>query len=376
LILVYVSVGALVRQVGEVLGRAHSLFGTPAVGQGLGAGSGLAGAGSLVRGGAAQMNALSGVLPASYGVFAADAGPTLDHAAGADGALNGHLSTAATSDASGHTTSGAVLTAASTDTSTLAPVSGTPGGQRALVAALRARVAEQAQVVNAYRQRDARLAAMLRNLHYSRRNDRNPLGSMPFSGLGGGRGDRSGFGRLASPLGTLASSVHPSTSAGLPAAGAGAGMPLGLLTPDSSKRKVVAAIIGEAHRRGYSPYQTTAIISDCLQESGANPRAQSPNGLWYGPFQQDTSYRGRRNPNLAIQEFFDRLDHHGGPRSPDIWKSIFWLQQRPGDSSAEAAVANGRAGYLTEIRSRHGEAQQLYRDIVASPAAGGSGVVV
>ena len=56
-------------------------------------------------------------------------------------------------------TSDAVLTAASTDTSTLAPVSGTPGGQRAFVAALRARVAEQARVVNAYKQLDARLAA-------------------------------------------------------------------------------------------------------------------------------------------------------------------------------------------------------------------------
>jgi hypothetical protein len=160
--------------------------------------------------------------------------------------------------------------------------------------------------------------------------------------------------------------VHPSTSAGLPAAGVNAAVPLGLLAPDSSRREVVAAIIGEAHRRGYSPYQTTAIIADCLQESGANPLAQSPNGLWYGPFQQDASYRGRRNPNLAIQEFFDRLDHHGGPRAPDIWKSIFWLQQRPSDSSAEIAVSEGRQGYLREIMSRHGEAQQLYHDVVAS----------
>jgi hypothetical protein len=371
----------LVRQVGEVLGRAHSLFGTPAVGQGLGASSGLAGAGSLVRGGAAQMSGLRGVLPASYGIFAADAGPALDNAAGADGALNGQLNNAATSDASGHTTSGAVLTAASTDTSTLAPVSGTPGGQRALVAALRARVAEQLQVVNAYKELDARMGAMLRSLQYCQRGGGGgmPMGSMPFSGFGsdGGLG---GVGGLVSPLGSLASSVNPSSlaGAGLPATGASAGMPLGLLTPNSSKRDVVAAIIHEARRRGYSPYQTTAIISDCLQESGANPRAQSPNGLWYGPFQQDSSYRGRRNPNLAIEEFFDRLDHHGGPRSPDIWKSIFWLQQRPGDSSAEAAVANGRAGYLREIMSKHGEAQKLYRDIVGSPpaAAAGGGVVV
>jgi cell wall-associated NlpC family hydrolase len=158
----------------------------------------------LVRGGAAQMSGLSGALPASYGIFAADAGPVLDSAAGADGALNGQLNNAATSDTSGHTTSGAVLTAASTDTSTLAPATGTPAGQRALVAALRARVAEQLQVVNAYKQRDARLAAMLRNLQYSRGGGGgggNPMGSMPFSGLGGGGG---GLGGLSS-LGSLAS---------------------------------------------------------------------------------------------------------------------------------------------------------------------------
>jgi hypothetical protein len=364
----------LVGQVGEVLGRAHSLFGTPALGQRLGGGSALAGAGSLARGGAAQTAGLSGALPASYAIFADDAASALDHAAGADGALNAHLDTAVTSDAVGHSTSGAVLTAACTDTSTLAPVSGTPGGQRALVAALRARVAEQLRVVNAYQQRDARLAAMLRTLQYCR-GGRNPMAARPFNGIGDG-GGRGGSAKLASPLGALASAVVPSTSAGGPSAGADAGMPLGLLTPDSSKRDVVAAIIHEAYRRGYSPYQTTAIISDCLQESGANPRAQSPNGLWYGPFQQDSSYRGRRNPNLAIQEFFDRLDHHGGPRSPDIWKSIFWLQQRPGDSSAEIAVSRGRQRYLGEIMSRHGEAQQLYRDIVGSPGGGGGGGVV
>jgi peptidoglycan DL-endopeptidase CwlO len=208
LILVHVSVGALVQQVGEVLGRAHSLFGTPAVGEGLGASSGLAGAGSLVRGGAAQMGGLSGVLPASYGIFADDAGPTLDNAAGADGALNGQISTAATSDALGHSTSGAVLTAASTDTSTLAPVSGTPGGQRALVAALRARVAEQLQVVNAYRQRDARLAAMLRNLRYSRRGGGNPIGSTPFSGIVGGGGGLGGLSSLGSLAGLGSSGGH------------------------------------------------------------------------------------------------------------------------------------------------------------------------
>jgi hypothetical protein len=40
----------------------------------------------------------------------------------------------------------------------------------------------------------------------------------------------------------------------------------------------------------------------------------------------------------------------GGPTSTDtavlaadIWKTIFWLQQRPGEPSADAAYAHGQA---------------------------------
>ena len=124
------------------------------------------------------------------------------------------------------------------------------------------------------------------------------------------------------------------------------GTPLGALTVNSSPREVAAAIIHEAQRRGYSPEQTVAIVSTGMQESNLSPRAVSPNKEWESIFQQDRSYPGRRNPNLAIAEFFNRLDRHGGPSSPDIWKSIFWLQQRPGDPSAEIAFARGRQGYL------------------------------
>jgi hypothetical protein len=80
-------------------------------------------------------------------------------------------------------------------------------------------------------------------------------------------------------------------------------------------------------------------------------------------FQQDASYSGRADPNTAISAFFDRLGAKGGPASPDIWKSIFWLQQRPGESSAEAAYAHGRKGYLVEIQSQLMLATRLYREI-------------
>jgi hypothetical protein len=88
--------------------------------------------------------------------------------------------------------------------------------------------------------------------------------------------------------------------------------------------------------------------------------------LWEDIFQQDSSYPGRDNPNTAISEFFNRLQTHGGPSSPDIWKSIFWLQQRPGEPSANEAFAHGRQGYESEIQHQVGPATQLYRTITGA----------
>lgn len=367
---------ALVGHVHEVLGRAHALFGAPA-GGGAGTwdgGGGLAGAGTLLRRTRRQMTGLVGALPAHYRGFGDDAAQALDAAAGTDTGLGGRVRDAGRTDGRGWASSGAVLTGARTDTVALAPLSGTPAGQRALIATLHARLAQQQHVVDAYKARDARLAALLRSLAYGRGGGRScgmPMGTMLFgaapAGAGsGGRSALSTVGGVGNPLAMLADSVNPRTSAeaGLASSGQGVGTPLGALTPNSSPREVAAAIIGEAHRRGYSPSQTTAILADALQESNLNPRAQSPNKLWYSIFQQDASYPWRRNPNLAIAEFFNRLDRHGGPSSPDIWKSIFWLQQRPGEPSAQAAYAHGRQAYLSEMRRQTSRAVAMYRAIV------------
>lgn len=150
----------------------------------------------------------------------------------------------------------------------------------------------------------------------------------------------------------------------------GAVGPAGTLTSNSTPQQVFAAVLAEAKRRGYSLDRALACASTMLQESGGRPTAQSPNGLWYGPFQQDAGYAGRHNPNLAIREFFDRLDAKGGRTSPDIWKSIFWLQQAPGMPSAEAAFASGRHAYLHEIQSQLGRARQMYASM-----SGGTHVV-
>ncbi|SKO35040.1 NLP/P60 family protein [Mycobacteroides abscessus subsp. abscessus] len=139
----------------------------------------------------------------------------------------------------------------------------------------------------------------------------------------------------------------------------------GRLTARSGRREIAAAILWEARRRGYDKDQAIACLSTALQESGLRPHASGGGGAWIGIYQQDTGYPGRADPNRNIAEFFNRLDAKGGPSSPDIWKTIFWLQQAPGMPSAAAAYATGRRAYLTEIQSQLGTARQLYQEIAA-----------
>jgi cell wall-associated NlpC family hydrolase len=151
---------------------------------------GLAGTGHQLRGVRGQMTGLAEVLPAHYDRFAEDAVSVLEAATGADTRLRGTVHAAGRADHSGWQSSGAVVDGAATDTAGLAPVSGTAAGQRALIAALRARLAQQQHVIDAYRARDARLAATIRSLAYARRAGiaRTPLGAMPFGLAGFGEG--------------------------------------------------------------------------------------------------------------------------------------------------------------------------------------------
>ena len=358
-----VSVAGLIEHVGQVLGRAHALFGGPGAGGApVDGGRVLSAAADVLRGDRRSMAGLSGALPADYRGFAAGATRALDVGYGTDVRLGGGVREAHDANRSGWTHSGQVVTGAAADTAGLAPLAGTPAGQRALITTLRGRVAQQQHLVTTYRVRAARMAAMLRAAGYGGLGAGSGGGALRPFPFGGSDGPPRGGGGALSPLSMLSSRF----TAGFASPGRAVGTPLGALTPDSSPREVASAIIHEAHRRGYSAYQTTAVLADALRESNLNPRAVSPNRLWVSLFQQDSSYPGRHNPNLAIAEFFNRLERHGGPSSPDIWKSIFWLQQRPGEPSAQAAVAHGRQAYLAEIQGQFQRAAAMYRSIVGN----------
>ncbi|WP_338856946.1 phage tail tape measure protein [Gordonia hongkongensis] len=144
------------------------------------------------------------------------------------------------------------------------------------------------------------------------------------------------------------------------------------LSAESSREDVARKIITEGRKRGYSDEEITAILSTAIQESNLSPSAIGGGGAWHGIFQQDTSYPGRSDPNQNIAEFYNRLDaKRSGPgASSDIWKNIFWLQQRPGEAGGDAAFANGRQAYLSEIQSRQGEASQLVGTLGPSVGSG------
>jgi hypothetical protein len=197
-------VGAFVHYVGEVLGRAHSLFGDPPESGGsaaAGASNTVGGAGNVVRTAGGTVDALSGGFAASYGDFAGRAGPALDGLAGLDSSFGGVLTDAAATDRTGRGQSAAVVNGAAADTDVLAPWSGTPAGQKVLLTQLRGRLAQQQQVIAAYKARDARMAALLRSMAY---RSRPGGGGMPLRppNFGGGS-DRGCFAcTLGGPDGT------------------------------------------------------------------------------------------------------------------------------------------------------------------------------
>jgi cell wall-associated NlpC family hydrolase len=205
-----VTIGAVVEQVDGVLGRAHALFADPPSSGGSaasGAGSRLGAAGQVVRSNERLvLSHLSGEFATGYRTFAGNAGPALDGLAGVDERLGGQLRSAADSDRGGRAASGAVINGALADSTVLAPFTTTPTGERALIVALRRRVAHQQQVVSAYRLRDARMAAVLRSMAYATRSAGGASGG---SALGGG-----GFGGSAAR--GLGSAWAPSMSAASP----------------------------------------------------------------------------------------------------------------------------------------------------------------
>ena len=145
---------------------------------------------------------------------------------------------------------------------------------------------------------------------------------------------------------------------------------IGELTLDSKPDEVAEAIVLESIRRGHRRDETIAELSTAIQESGLNPRAVSPNRLWVGVYQQDTSYPGRGDANTQITGFFDRFDRQRAKpgASADPFANLFWLQQGPNWPSAEHGLKVGRRAYYDEIRRHIDRATAYYDRFAGAPA--------
>jgi peptidoglycan DL-endopeptidase CwlO len=162
-----VSVAALVRYVGEVLGRGRALFGDPAdTGDASSAGTRLHDTAQLVGAGRRRFSSEAGNFAAGYDRLAERGGPALEGLGRLDGRLNGALTDAAGADRRGRAQSGVVIDGAAADTMALGPWSGSPAGEKLLITQLRAHLARQQKLIAVYRARDAQLAAMLRSMRY------------------------------------------------------------------------------------------------------------------------------------------------------------------------------------------------------------------
>jgi peptidoglycan DL-endopeptidase CwlO len=207
-----VSVGAVVERVGEVLGRAHALFGDPAESgrsSAARAGTQLADAGESVHGAQRRIEPLSGDFATGYGAFAGRTGSALDGFADADNRFSGQLGEAVGSDRAGRAASGSVVNGAVADTAGLGPLSRTLAGERALIAALRSRVAQQQRVIAAYRARDARMAAVLRSLAYARGGSMSGGYGIPSGGGGFAATGHGGFTGVPAPHGMAERDRNP-----------------------------------------------------------------------------------------------------------------------------------------------------------------------
>lgn len=148
------------------------------------------------------------------------------------------------------------------------------------------------------------------------------------------------------------------------------------LSATSSREDVARKIIAEGRKRGYSDAEIEAFLATALQESNLSNSAIGGGGAWHGIFQQDQSYTGRDDPNSNVTGFYDRMDKLKGSQgydSKDPYANAFWLQQAPGAGSAQAAIAGGRQGYLTEIKSKQGEAASLMSKLGPTVGTGSGG---
>ncbi|WP_131809278.1 hypothetical protein [Mycolicibacterium setense] len=372
------TLDAFVSEAGRALGEGRSLYGPAPVGAGFNSATSLDNTRVRVDSAVAESGGqFNGQAGDGYRGQARGSAQALDATSRADQGTGAGVAEGGAQARQGRSGADGVVDDARRGVAAIAPATNTQAGKVEMVNHLQERLMQMRGRLLQSEQRQLALAQVIRAASSGYRPPSGG-GGMPMSGGGGAGFSPAGFGggggsgpglsmpRLAGLFNAVNRTTAPGSERNSPIGALRA--TTGTLRPDSSPHEVAAAIIAQAKKRGYNAHEAIACISTGMQESALSPRAVSPNGLWKNIYQQDSGYPGRDDPNTAIDEFFNRLDkmRASSGASSDIWKNIFWLQQRPGEDSADAAFANGRQAYLSEIRSQIVPATRMYEELTAA----------
>jgi hypothetical protein len=162
----FVPLPDMVRNVGDVLSRADTLFGTADPGAATSAASHLTDATDAIRTAQEHAAELAGGAVRSYTEFAQGTRDTLDHLSGMESDLGHRLHDAAEAVHAAGTASASTLDVVSSASDALEHLGDTPSVEIAVLQALRAQVARELALVRSHEALAEQLGGQLRGLDY------------------------------------------------------------------------------------------------------------------------------------------------------------------------------------------------------------------
>ena len=156
----------LVRNVGDVMSRADTLFGTADPDAAATAAGHVADATDAIRSGQEQAASMTGDAVTSYAEFAHSTRDALDHLSGVESHLGHRLQEAAEAVTAAKTASQSALDVVSSAPGALEHLTDSPAAEVAVITALRAQVGQQLELIRTHQAVAEQLGAQLRGLGY------------------------------------------------------------------------------------------------------------------------------------------------------------------------------------------------------------------
>jgi len=161
-----VPLSDLVHNVGDVLSRADSLFGTADPDAAATAADRLTDAIDAIRSGQEQAASMTGDAITNYAEFARGTRVALDHLSGVESDLGQRLQEAAEAVTTAHTASQSALDVVSSASDALEHLTDSPAAELALIKALRAQVGHELELIRTHQAVAEQFGAQLRGLGY------------------------------------------------------------------------------------------------------------------------------------------------------------------------------------------------------------------